>query len=77
MNQPKNTNINKTISAKQTLVGFTASKVLLAPNPLKRGFESFLALTLELSGPRQRVRLNDLLCQPLIFELGVAFALMF
>jgi len=47
----------------------------LAPNLLKRGFESFLALTLALSGPRQRVRLNNLLYAPLILTLNLCFDL--
>ncbi len=32
-------------------------------------------ITLELSGPRQRVRLNDLLCEPLLLTLDLCFDL--
>jgi len=34
-------------------------------------------ITLELSGPRQRVRLNDLLCEPLLLTLNLCFGLFY
>ena len=39
------------------------------------GFWFCVALTLELSGPRQRLRLNDLLYAPLILTLNLCFDL--
>ena len=35
----------------------------------------FIHITLKLSGPRQRVRLNDLLCEPLLLTLSFCFDL--
>ena len=35
----------------------------------------FIHITLKLSGPRQRVRLNDLLCEPLILVVNFCFDL--
>src|SRR3990167_2098679 len=67
---PKKNN-NKPRSERRTLVGFPAASKLktlccrqgvFGTQPAELGFESFLTLTLELSGPRQRLRLNDLLC---------------
>ena len=72
MTQPQNRYINKTRTAIRILVGFAAASVLKAifceqgifgAQPAETGFQSFLALTLELSGPRQRLRLNDLLAK--------------